>query len=142
MSAALSALPEIIVSDLDAKRLLSLLDTEVAARHPQAAEVLETELERAKVVPHDQVPHDVVRMGSRVLYVDSFGARAEIELVYPWDATSSGRVSVLSPLGASLLGLREGASFDWRSPSGRVQRVGVLSVTPGPARPSSPRSSS
>jgi regulator of nucleoside diphosphate kinase len=130
MSAVATSLPPLVVSDVDHDRILSLLDTELAARHSRTAEVLRAELERADVVPQARVPPDVVRMGSCVHYSDSFGRRAIVELVYPWDATTDGRcVSILSPLGASLIGLRQGARFDWRSASGRVLAITVLSVT-------------
>jgi regulator of nucleoside diphosphate kinase len=124
-----NVLPPLLLSDVDHQRLAALLDTEVAAVHAQAADVLRNELDRAQIVAEGRVPGDVVTMGSRVLYADSFGTRAEVELVFPWDASTDGRrVSVLSPLGASLIGLREGARFDWHSANGRVRRVTVLSV--------------
>lgn len=124
-----TTMPPLLLSDVDHQRLVSLLDTEVAERQEQAADVLRNELDRAQIVAEDRVPSDVVTMGSRVLYADSFGTRAEVELVFPWDASTDGRrVSVLSPLGASLIGLREGARFDWLSANGRVRRITVLSV--------------
>lgn len=139
MNALAPTLPSIIISETDHDRLVSLLDTELAARHARTAEVLRRELDRAEIVPTDQVPVGVVTMGAHVLYTDSSGTRAEVELAYPWDASGDGRrVSILSPLGASLIGLREGAQFDWRLASGRVHRVTVLSVTA--AAPSKRRS--
>ncbi len=131
MNARAEQLPALVLSERDHQRLVSLLETEVAARQEVAADVLRRELDRAEVVAHDRVPSDVVTMGARVLYADSFGTRAEIVLVFPWDASADGRrVSILSPLGASLIGLRAGARFDWRSPSGRTHGITVLSVRP------------
>lgn len=128
-----SSLPPILLSDVDHNRLLSLLETDVAERFERTADVLREELERAEILPVAKIPADVVRMGSRVLYAGSSGTRAEVELVYPWDAsTDGGRVSILSPLGASLIGMREGATFDWHSPNGRLFRITVLSVTAPP----------
>lgn len=130
MNALASTLPPIVLSETDHDRLLSLLDTELAALHARPAEILRRELDRAEIVPSDRVPRGVVTMGAHVLYADSFGTRAEVELAYPWEASAHARrVSILSPLGASLIGLREGAQFDWYMPSGRVHRVTVLSVT-------------
>jgi hypothetical protein len=41
---------------------------------------------------------------------------------------SAGRVSVLAPVGAALLGLRTGDSIEWPLPDGRHARIRILSV--------------
>lgn len=108
--------PPIIVATEDQEQLLRLIDssgTEIAAQ-------LEAELDRAQVVPLEQVPADVVVMDSDLEYEDSVtGRRRQVRLVYPSDAdAASGRVSVLAPLGCALLGLRKGQAIDWHMPGG------------------------
>jgi regulator of nucleoside diphosphate kinase len=41
---------------------------------------------------------------------------------------SAGRISVLTPIGAALIGLSPGQSIDWETRDGRVGRLTVESV--------------
>lgn len=38
------------------------------------------------------------------------------------------RISVLTPIGAALIGLAEGASIDWETNSGQIRQLTVLKV--------------
>lgn len=117
--------PPIIVSTEDRARLLEL----VASATEETAEQLEVELQRASVVPANEVPPDVVVMNSALEYeVVATHQRRRLELVYPHRAdTSEGRVSVLAPLGCALLGLRVGQEIAWRMPGG-MRTLRVLAV--------------
>jgi len=42
-------------------------------------------------------------------------------------------VSVLTPVGAALIGLAEGASITWDTRTGETRRLTVLRVEPAPA---------
>jgi regulator of nucleoside diphosphate kinase len=123
------ALPSITITKRDLDRLSSLLHR-VSAACPGAAELLDEELARADIVSSQRVPPDVVTMNSRVRFEDAgLGARREITLVYPGDENADGaRVSVLSPEGCALLGLRVGQAIDWPCASGRPKRLRVLDV--------------
>lgn len=92
-------------------------------------ELLQTELDRATVVEANQVPQDVVTMNSLVTYMDlALKKENKIQLVYPHDANlSQGKVSILAPVGAALLGLRVGQTIDWPMPQGTKQ-IQVLKV--------------
>lgn len=105
----------------------------------RAADVLADELSRATVVPEERMPDNVVRMHSRVTYLDEgSGRRREVELVYPDEADlTSGKVSVLAPVGAALLGLAEGQSIEWRFPRGELRRLRVERTVP-PATAAAP----
>jgi regulator of nucleoside diphosphate kinase len=102
-----------------------------------AAGVLADELSRATVISEERMPDNVVRMHSRVTYVEEgSGLRREVELVYPDEADlSSGKVSVLAPVGAALLGLAEGESIEWRFPRGERRRLRVERSLPPAAEP-------
>lgn len=115
----------LIVSDADFARLMSL------SPPPE----LRAELERAIVVPRESILGGVVTMGARVRYVESeSGASRDIELVYPDEADAAqGKVSVLAPVGAALLGLTVGQQIAWDFPDGRPRHLTVVEVTP-PAR--------
>jgi regulator of nucleoside diphosphate kinase len=97
----------------------------VAAMRPGGQ--LEEELERATVVPSAAVPETVVTMHSRVRYLDeSTGERRDVQIVYPEQAdVAAGRISVLAPVGAALLGLSVGQGIEWRFPDGRTRRLRV-----------------
>lgn len=106
---AMADTAEIYVTELDKTRLEVLIGIEEGP----AIVDLEHELERATVVPPQGVPPDVVTMNSRVaLQLD--GEETEISLVYPEDADErAGKVSVLSDVGAAILGYQEGDEVDW-----------------------------
>jgi regulator of nucleoside diphosphate kinase len=76
---------------------------------------LADELDRAIVVETEQVPKDVVRMHARCTYIDCrIGTQREIELVYPDESDPAmGKISVLTPVGSALIGLRVGQEIAW-----------------------------
>lgn len=122
--------PDIIVGHGDHRSLLGLA---MAGRGHTTGDSdgLLYELERARVVEDDSVPPDVVRMGSAVRYMAGGGAERVVTLVYPKDADiQNGRISVLTPVGTALLGLRTGQSITWVTRDGRKQVLTVKSVTP------------
>lgn len=120
----------IIVTQQDLDRLRALIDGVVSERNQEAAEALESELSHARVVLPEEVPPNVVTMNSQVRFVDeSNGVERQITLVYPKDASAEeGRVSVLAPVGAALIGLRTGDSIDWPMPGGRSKRLRIVEV--------------
>ncbi|RRN56430.1 nucleoside diphosphate kinase regulator [Pseudoxanthomonas sp. SGNA-20] len=121
--------PSLIVSARDMARLEAMLDSPVLSRHPAAIALMD-ELNRAEVVPPEQVPADVVTMHSQVECEDeASGEKHVLTLVYPNEAdVEKGRVSVLAPVGTALLGLSVGQSIDWQAPGGRPLRLRVTAV--------------
>ena len=106
-----------MLTELDHVRLSNLL------RRLQApADAIAELLDNAELVPTPQVAPDVVTMNSRVLVADPrTGATRELTLCYPADADPvAGRLSVLSPAGASLLGCRVGARAEWQGADGEA----------------------
>ncbi len=120
--------PAIRILAADYDRLVALAESAAAARAPQTASFLQGELDRAHLVGHAGVA--AVQMGSRVRYRDHGSERVnEVRLVYPTEADiAQGRVSVLSPVGAALIGLEEGASISWRDNAGQEKTLTVLEV--------------
>lgn len=121
--------PSLIVSSRDFNRLEALLDTPVLRRHP-AAVALMNELNRAEVLPPEQVPDGVVTMHSSVDCIDELtGEHHALTLVYPNEANvDKGYVSVLAPVGSALLGLSLGQTIDWQAPGGRHLRLRVTGI--------------
>lgn len=122
----MTLLPQIHLTQADLDRLLALIESSAG----KPFEKLEGELLRAKVVPRDRIPHDLVTMNSRVVFEnETTQERREITLVYPDLADiDAGRISVLVPVGTALLGLRVGQSIDWTLPSGETQRYRIVDV--------------
>ncbi|MCD9086042.1 nucleoside diphosphate kinase regulator [Stenotrophomonas sp. SY1] len=121
--------PSIIVSTRDMARLEALLDSPALSRHP-AAVALSQELERAQVLPPEEIPAGIVTMHSRVDCEDELhNEKHSLTLVYPHEADfDKGRVSVLAPVGSALLGLSVGQTIDWTAPGGRQLRLRVTAV--------------
>lgn len=96
---------------------------------PELAQRLLEEVERADVVPSEQMPSDVVTVGSLVTYQDAeTGAIRTVRIVLPAEADlAQQRVSVVSPLGSALIGLSVGQVIDWPI-AGRERRLCVLGV--------------
>ena len=109
---------DIYVTEMDKARLQSLLEFEQGS----AIVELEHEIERAIVVDPQHVARDVVTMNSRILlHMDD--EEREVALVYPQDADErSGKLSVMSDVGAAILGYQEGDAIDWMV-SDRTRRI-------------------
>ena len=116
----------------DYNRLRQLL-AELArqSRGMQAGvQTLEDILDLARVVRPETVPGNVVTMNSRVLYEDvRTKEKGTVTIVYPADANpSESRISVLSPVGAALLGEAEGAEVELPLPHGQTRRIRISNV--------------
>lgn len=117
--------PKIVVAQTEHRQLLAM----AAGGSSAAAETLLEEMERARVVPDHKLPPDIVRMGSRVQYRTDNDDLKDVTLVYPALADiSEGRISVLTPVGAALIGLRTGQSITWRALNDSKHVLTVLSV--------------
>ena len=123
--------PRIVIESGEHTRLMELAET-ARACFPQVAEFLAEELSRSFIVPDGTCAANVVRMGSRVTYREDFTARVRhITLTYPHQANiDDNRVSILTPIGAALIGLSIAQTIEWPAPDGRSHRLTVLAVTP------------
>lgn len=120
--------PKIIVSDADYMRL-SGLAAGALERNRAVAETLHLEIERAEVIEADAMPADVVRMGSVVDFRSDSGPRRRVTLVFPGEADiATGRISILTPIGAALIGLSAGQSIEFKAHDGRPHVLTVVDV--------------
>ena len=121
--------PPIALTQTDHEALLRLADS-YSAKNPEVADQLLTELERARVVADSRMRPDVVRMGSTLRFTTDAGEARTVTLVFPGEADiAAGKVSVLTPIGAALIGLAAGQSIDWSGRDGRVHRLTVENVS-------------
>ena len=125
------ARPPIRMRESDADRL-SELAVRIEASQPQLAAMLTAEIDRARVVADDKLPKSVVAMGSTVRFADdTAGTERTVQLVYPHQADiEAGRLSILTPVGAGLIGLAEGQSIVWRDRGEHERVLRVVEVAP------------
>jgi regulator of nucleoside diphosphate kinase len=118
------ALPPIAIAAEEARRL-SMLANSSMELFPRVAYFLARETERAKVATND------CEMGSQVRYCDDqTGDIRDVVLVYPHEADiSMKRVSVLTPVGAALIGLSVGQAIEFRTPGPRKRSLRILGVS-------------
>ena len=121
--------PPLILSAADYERL-NVLANAARKRMPDLADELAYEIGRARVLGKGKHPQDTVCMNNEVEFRDDTTGKVQrVTLVYPDEADISQRkVSVLTPVGTALIGLRAGSSITWETPSGDLRRLTVLSV--------------
>src|SRR3546814_12514055 len=68
---------------------------------------------------------NVITMNAEVEFVDEASEATRIvQLVYPRQAdNAANRISILTPVGAGLIGLREGQSILWQDREGNERRL-------------------
>lgn len=115
--------PEVFITTKDAEKLHKLL---LEARHSEyrGSEYLKRlagELDRASVVPPNQIPSTVITLNSSVRLVDQATHEEMVyTLVFPEDAdVARGKISILAPIGTAMLGYRVGDVFEWDTPGGK-----------------------
>jgi regulator of nucleoside diphosphate kinase len=120
MSMELDRGAERTLTQLDHARLTRLTRSRAGPLRHSDDDPLEHALETATLVASTTIPADVVTMRSRVVLRDlETSRRYPLTLCYPDEAEpADGCVSVLAPVGASLLGLRVGAEARWTRPGG------------------------
>lgn len=124
--------PPLIIDVAQYHRLAEL----ALGEQQETARQLLDEIERADLRTADEIPGDVVTIGAEVTYVDTRTRQPRtITLSYPHEADiGAGRISVLTPVGAALLGLSVGQTIEWAMPDGDATELTVVSVRTEPSR--------
>lgn len=123
--------PDIVVGQDEHEELIDLA-LKGLGRAPGAALLLQ-EMERAQVV--DTPPPNTLVMNGEVDFEYDGRRYRDFRLVYPQCADfAEGRISVLTPVGAALIGLASGQTMWWPDEDRRIHRLTVLDVQP-PAGP-------
>ncbi|WP_417491370.1 nucleoside diphosphate kinase regulator [Maricaulis sp.] len=121
--------PAITLTRSDHERLWRLAES-LPDSAANVAEPLLAELDRARIVADNKIAAKVVRMGSSLCFTSELGDEKHVTLVFPGEADiEAGKVSILTPIGAALIGLSAGQTIDWAARDGRVRRLTVNSVT-------------
>lgn len=117
---------KLVIKNSDFEKLQNLMKKNDTA----ALELLEAEITNAQVVMDKKLPIDVVAMGSTVRFKrKDNGEETVITLVYPHEANvEQKKISILTPVGSALIGLRTGGEIDWPMPNGKVSHLEVVAV--------------
>ncbi len=118
--------PAVYMTRSDYDQLSSRAD---ALGHTVIGQSLLAELDRAILAP-DRSTRSFVRLGSIVSYEDvSTGAVRRLKLCLPEDASlDDSRLSVLTPVGAALIGASVGKVFAYLGADGRHRSLRVLEI--------------
>jgi regulator of nucleoside diphosphate kinase len=121
-----------VITELDAARI-----RELGARLPDEGRSL-TALgaligmitEEAEIVPGARIAPDIVTVNSRVSFRDELtGGEHTVTVVYPQDfSIGERRISILSPVGRTLLGRRVGDACTVDMPDGSTRRIRILEL--------------
>ena len=124
MPAHLQEPPPVYVAESQFNQLFAF-----AASAAAGAPLLREELKRALLADDDD-PRAFVRLGSTVRFRDLMSGRERVVQVVPpaLGDIEHGRLSVLTPTGAALIGLAEGACLNWTGEDGWPRAVQVLRV--------------
>lgn len=117
------------ITDVDRERLKHLIQrVRDANDRTSNNEImgLEDDLEFADVVQPQEIPADIVTMRSKIKLTDlDSGETSTYTIVFPTEADSdNGRISILAPLAAAVLGRRIGEIIEFKAPS-RQKRVQI-----------------
>ncbi|AOB31381.1 hypothetical protein AKI39_12825 [Bordetella sp. H567] len=122
-------LHERILTELDHARLAGLLTRLTARGYVEASHDAHDLLDTTPILPGRAVPPDIVTMRTRIRLRDDAGQERALRLVYPAEADAGhGDISVLSPLGLSLIGCRMGQTIQWQGPDRVVHRGTVAEI--------------
>jgi regulator of nucleoside diphosphate kinase len=129
-SSIIDSWPDIQITMSNRQRLSQLLEDHAPIRSWRAVEFLIRELMRAVVVTDEEVPADVVTMRSRISFRDDDSPTSEtVTLAYPGELhLHEDALSVLTPLGAALLGLSKGQSISYPKPQGGMRTITVTEI--------------
>lgn len=84
------------------------------------------ELNTARICDEKDMPADVVRFNSFMTIISKDGWSKRFQLVMPTDNdVKNSKISILTPMGAAVIGYAEGDSFTWDFPGGEQ----LLTVT-------------
>jgi regulator of nucleoside diphosphate kinase len=131
MSHLTPELPPISLRMCDADRLRNIAEA-AADKYPQTTEFLAREIERAEILPDARLLPGLVAMNSEVTFRDDISTQERtVTLVYPEAAdVDAGKISILTPIGAALIGLSVGQTIEFQTPGGRWRSLTVLKTYP------------
>ncbi|MBX3041644.1 MAG: nucleoside diphosphate kinase regulator [Bdellovibrionaceae bacterium] len=116
----------LVISQTDRDKIATLLQ----GAPLNIAELLGDELGRATIVGDDVLPKEVVSMNSQIRFQDvETEKETTVILVYPSEANlDQNKISLFTPVGSALIGLKIGQTIAWPFPGGKTRQLKVISV--------------
>lgn len=113
--------------------VIAELAIRMETRNPILSALVLREIDRAHVHETSDTLPDIVALGSEVTFMDGTNrSERTVTLVLPGLADiEKGRVSVLTSVGAGLIGMRVGSTIEWPCPDGRPRSLTILRVENG-----------
>ena len=126
--------PDVTVTKADLSSLECLLSIHATHWSWRSVELLVRELMRATIVEESAIPADVVTMGSRVEFrEEGRSSNQVVTLCYPGEREIfDDAISILTPIGAALIGLRAGQTICYAGRDGRLLTVKIIRVAHQP----------
>ncbi|MCL5051035.1 GreA/GreB family elongation factor [Aliidiomarina maris] len=123
----MSTQPDIILSSYDVANIEKWI--EKSSLPVAITDGLETELARATIVKHIDLPHDRVAMGSQVTFnLEEANKTFTKTLCFPDEqAKYDDAISIFAPVGSALIGLAVGQTIEWPGQRG-PQHVTITDV--------------
>ncbi|MFA6716045.1 MAG: TetR family transcriptional regulator [Victivallaceae bacterium] len=116
---------EVFITKYDYLRLKELIEVAQmfdSGKYAESFDVLTKALTGSKIVNSEEVPSDVITMNSKLELVNQDTGETIISrLVFPSDLSADNAVSVLTPLGAMLLGQWKGSNIEFEQ-DGKAKR--------------------
>lgn len=105
------------------KRFMNLSGSYKDETLRKSVQKLVSELESAQIYDDKDMPEDVIRFNSLITIVSKDKSwNKTFKLVMPNDSdTKSNKISILTPMGAAVMGYAEGDLLVWEFPSGEQQ---------------------
>lgn len=111
------------------KRIINLSGYAQDIEIQRSLQRLTDELQRAHIVEADEMPEDIVRLGSTVTVLSEKGWERSFQIVIPSERDpKSNKISILTPMGAALFGYSKDDTVIWDFPGGK-QQLEIVAVS-------------
>ncbi|MBE9463480.1 GreA/GreB family elongation factor [Dyadobacter subterraneus] len=120
----------LVILGEDDFRLLKQFTENFSPNSDSSEMTLSYELNRAIIVENNELPEDSIRLNSRVRVRELVSNKElEFSIVMPAFANiKDQKISVLTPMGAAIIGLCKGEKVEWKMPAG-MKKFEILDVT-------------
>ena len=110
------------------KRLMNLSGYYKDDTLRKSVKKLASELETAIILDANDMHEDVIRLNTMVTIVSDSGWYKKFKLVMPTDSDiKNNKISILTPMGAAVMGYSEGDTVQWEFPVGE-QKITIEKV--------------
>tara|TARA_R100000306_G_scaffold5273_2_gene7745 strand:- start:65837 stop:66265 length:429 start_codon:yes stop_codon:yes gene_type:complete len=110
------------------KRILNISGYAEDFQTQKSLQKLSDKLKTAQVVDEIDIPEDVIRFNSKIMVYSENGWEKAIQLVIPSEKDNKqDKISILTTMGAALIGCSEKDTIEWDFPSGK-QQIRIVTV--------------